>query len=151
MAVRWQHLLIVGGLAWALPDGAAAQRPPRQTISGPTLLGESPSDEEAVFRILSQQLKLLIAAQDQVRLERGGFAMAFGRGEQAVTFVPPAGVSLSFGYADSFGWTATATHTLLPGRSCVVWVGRVPPPQRPTTRFDGNRGGDAEVVCDLVP
>lgn len=144
-------LVLVVGLGVLIPHQGAAQRPARQTVAGPALGGEASGDEEAIFRTLRHQLKELIRAQDQVRLERGGFAMAFGAGEQAIAFVPPAGVSVSFGYADSFGWTATASHTQLPGKTCVVWVGRIPPERRPTTRFDGNRGGDTEVVCDLVP
>jgi hypothetical protein len=144
-------VLLVACCGILLPQPAAGQRPARQTVAGPALGGEAPGDEELVFRLLRHQLKELIRSQDQVRLERGGFAMAFGNSDQALAFVPPPGVSVTFGYADSFGWTATASHAQLPGKTCVVWVGRVPPERRPTTRFDGNRGWDSEVVCDLVP
>ncbi len=144
-------LLLAAGVGVLLPHQVAAQRTARQTVAGPALAGEAPGDEETIFRALRHQLKELIRSQDQVRLEHGGFALAFGSGAQALAFVPPAGVSITFGYADSFGWTATASHAQLPGKTCVVWVGRIPPERRPTTRFDGNRGGDSEVVCDLVP
>ncbi len=147
-ALAFLALAVVAG---AFPVAAAAQRPARQQVSGPAPSGESPGDEEAVFRLLRHQLKELLRLQDEVRAARGGYAMAFGAGEQAVAFSPPPGVVLAFGYADSFGWSATASHAQLPGKTCVIWVGRIPPERRPTTRHDGNRGGDAEVVCDLVP
>lgn len=148
---RLPLVVLLVGLSGAVPISAAAQRPARQTVSGPAISGDAPADAEALFRSLSDQLKALITAQDQVRSERGGFALAFGTGDQSLAFVPTQGVSISLGYGDSLGWTATASHVLLPGKSCVVWVGRIPPPRRPATRFDGNQGGDAEVVCDLVP
>lgn len=144
-------LLVLAVVAGAFPPAAAAQRPARRQVSGPAPSGESPGGEEAVFRLLRQQLVELLKLQDEVRAARGGYAMAFGPGEQALAFSPQPGVSLAFGYADSFGWSATASHAQFPGRTCVVWVGRIPPERRPTTRHDGNRGGDAEVVCDLVP
>jgi hypothetical protein len=34
-------------------------------------------------------------------------------------------------YADSRSWTARATHSAGPGKSCVIWVGR--PIRRPVT------------------
>jgi hypothetical protein len=144
-------LLVLAGVASAVPAAAAGQRAVRQQVAGPAPSGESPGDEEVVFRLLRHQLTELLKRQDEVRTARGGYAMAFGPGEQALAFRPPPGVSLAFGYADSFGWSATASHVQLPGKTCVIWVGRIPPERRPTTRHDGNRGGDAEVVCDLVP
>jgi hypothetical protein len=42
------------------------------------------------------------------------------------------GVSVTLIYADPRSWTARATHTANPGKSCVVWVGR--PIKRPVTQ-----------------
>ena len=48
--------------------------------------------------------------------------------------------------ADARGWSAEATQTFYPGRSCVIWGGAVE--DRPATRERGRRGGEGEAVCD---
>jgi len=128
-----------------------AQRPPRQTVSGPAASRVSRLDEEAVYRQLRQQLEVLVEAQDSARARTGRYAASFGAGADAVALQPRAGVSVTLEHASRMGWAAVATHAALAGKSCVIWVGMVRPERRPVTLFDQNRGNEAEIVCDLVP
>ena len=48
--------------------------------------------------------------------------------------------------ADARGWSAEATQSFYPGRSCVIWSGVVD--EQPATRERGRRGGAGEAVCD---
>lgn len=149
--------LTLGLLVAVAPSPAAAQAAPRTTVSGPAVRAAraprpvAPPAEEQIYAELRRQLRTLFEAQDQHRLSVGRFAEAFGRGDGAVALVPPAGVTVRLVHADALGWAARAHHAALPDRDCVVWAGQVPPGRRPITMQDQNRGGEAEVVCDLVP
>ena len=59
------------------------------------------------------------------------------------------GVMVTIMSADADGWSATATSTLLPGKSCVIFVGPVKVP--PKTSADGRSGSEAVPVCDAAP
>jgi hypothetical protein len=59
---------------------------------------------------------------------------------------PSPGVSVTILTADADGWAAQATSTLLPGKSCVVYVG--PLKNLPKTQADGRTGSEAVAVCD---
>ena len=142
-------VVVVTGLL--SPGAADAQRRAAQSVSGPSAaMTEAPSEEQ-IYHTLRRQLRTLLATQDSVRAERGRYAQGFGRAGETVAFVPHPGVTVTLGFADSGGWVAIATHAALPGKSCVLWAGTVPVPRRPETSHDGNRGGEGEVVCDLVP
>lgn len=130
---------------------AEAQRRPRQRVSGPWVATTNAPPEERIYHLLRHQLRALLAAQDAVRTERGGYAQGFGTSGEGIDFTPSRGVTITLDFADSSGWVAIATHAALPGKSCVLWAGAVPAPRRPETSHDGNRGGEGEVVCDLVP
>jgi len=144
-------VLILLLLATAGIEAGKAQRAPRRAVSGPSAKPAPALNDERVYVLLRRQLRALLAAQDSVRAERGGYALGFGTAGESVAFLPPPGVTINLTWADSGGWTASASHAALPGKNCVIWAGQVPPPRRPVTRADSNRGGEAEVVCDLVP
>lgn len=141
---------LVGGLLVGA-SLAEAQRPPRQSVSGPAAPRERAVNEESVYRLLREQLTLLVEAQDSARARTGEYAASFGRSAEALVLAPRPGVTVTLEHASRAGWAATATHAALEGKSCVIWVGMVRPERRPVTRFDRNSGFDAEIVCDLVP
>lgn len=150
MSFRLVHSAFLLCLSAQFVSTGAAQRAP-QSVSGPSVAMEEAPSEERIYHTLRRQLQVLLAAQDAVRAERGRYAQGFGTSGETVAFTPPAGVTITLGYANSTGWVAVATHAALPGKSCVLWAGTVPVPRRPETSHDGNRGGEGEVVCDLVP
>jgi hypothetical protein len=140
-------------LAAAAPSISAAQdaRPASPSVSGPAVSRAGAVDEESVYRLLRQQLTLLVEAQDRARENSGEYARQFGQGLRALAFSPPAGVTIALEHANPVGWVATAQHASLAGKNCVIWVGMVRPERRPVTRHDQNSGNEAEIVCDLVP
>ncbi len=150
MVGRVLACVVIAMVVLSLP-AADAQRPRPQSVSGPSAAMKEAPLEERIYHTLRRQLRTLLATQDSVRAERGRYAQGFGSAGETVAFVPPPGVTVTLGFADSGGWVAIATHAALPGKSCVLWAGTVPVPRRPETSHDGNRGGEGEVVCDLVP
>ena len=57
------------------------------------------------------------------------------------------GISVTLIYADPRSWTARATHTAHPGKSCVIWVGR--PIRRPVTEAQKKAPERSGIpVCD---
>lgn len=46
------------------------------------------------------------------------------------------------------GWTAKASASAAPGRSCVIWAGPVPTVDRPATEDEHKTFPEAEVSCD---
>lgn len=138
------------GLLGAVP-AAQGQRPSRASVSGPAAPREHRVDEEAVYRLLRQQLALLVEAQDSARARTGQYAASFDRGAEGVVLAPRPGVTITLLHASRAGWAASASHAALAGKSCVIWVGMVRPERRPATLHDQNTGYEAEIVCDLVP
>lgn len=61
-------------------------------------------------------------------------------------YQPSPGVRVTILAADADGWSAEATSTLLPGKSCVLYVG--PLKTLPKTQADGRSGSEAVAVCD---
>lgn len=129
---------------------AGAQQNGGPSISGPS----SPVPELANHRIydsLRERLQELTRWQDELRDQTGRFTTDFTPGNRVTPLALPPGVTITLLFARSDGYAAAASHQLLPGRNCTVWVGNVPPPLRPKTLFDENRGSQGEIVCDLVP
>ena len=61
------------------------------------------------------------------------------------SFKPSAGVTVTLGAATANGWSGSATSANASGKSCVIYVGRVPPPK---TQAQGLTGPEAVPVCD---
>lgn len=82
----------------------------------------------------------------------------FARTKRYSSSPPPLGVSARDGWttrivhAGPRGWSAVATQTFYPGRSCVIWVGASAEEARaPRTEAAGLRGDEGEPVCDPAP
>lgn len=82
----------------------------------------------------------------------------FARANRYSSSPPPLGIAARDGwttrivYAGPRAWSASATHTFYPGRSCVIWVGASAEEARaPRTEAAGLRGDEGEPVCDPAP
>jgi hypothetical protein len=66
--------------------------------------------------------------------------------------LPPApGVRVEILAADRFGWQARAQHQEQPGRSCVIFVGRLDGNEAPRTDGDREMAGEEGVpLCDRM-
>jgi hypothetical protein len=61
-------------------------------------------------------------------------------------FKPSPGVAVTILGATAGGWSAKATASGLPGKSCVIYAGSVSP--APKTDAEGRSGPEAVAVCD---
>jgi len=97
--------------------------------------------------LLKSTLRGVAAAQSRHQATRGAFAASTA--PLGLTLEP--GVRVDILAAGSTGWQARATHRDQPGRSCVIFVGRLEGVEAPRT--DGDRemaGEDGVPLCDRM-
>jgi hypothetical protein len=96
---------------------------------------------------LKSTLRNVVAAQDKYRATHPGYATAF----EALRLSPESDVKVQILGGSSDGWRAKATHKARPGRSCVVFVGRLKASEFPRTDGDGEMAGEERVpLCDRM-
>jgi hypothetical protein len=97
--------------------------------------------------VLKSSLRNVVAAQDKYRETHSGFASSV----EALRVTPESGVKIQILGATPGGWRAKATHKERPGRSCVVFVGKLRASEFPRTDGDGEMAGEERVpLCDRM-
>ena len=97
--------------------------------------------------VLKSTLRNVVAAQDKYRASHPGFASSV----EALGVNPETDVKVQILGVTSSGWRAKATHKARPGRSCVVFVGRLAASEFPRTDGDGEMAGEERVpLCDRM-
>jgi hypothetical protein len=97
--------------------------------------------------ILKSTLRSVVAAQDKYHATHPGFASSV----EALRVNPGSDVTVQILGVTSTGWRAKATHKARPGRSCVVFVGRLAATEFPRTDGDGEMAGEERVpLCDRM-
>jgi hypothetical protein len=97
--------------------------------------------------ILKSTLRTVVAAQDKYRATHPGFASSV----EALRVSPGSDVKVQILAVTASGWRAKATHKTRPGRSCVVFVGKLPAAEFPRTDGDGEMAGEERVpLCDRM-
>jgi hypothetical protein len=97
--------------------------------------------------VLKSALRNVVAAQDKYRETHPSFAASL----QVLRLNPGADVRVQILAATENGWRAKATHRVRPGRSCVVFVGKLAVAERPRTDGDGDMAGEERVpLCDRM-
>jgi len=133
-APRWYLPALLLALA-LLPSPARAQ------TSAAAAWSASPAAQ------LKSALRELVAAQARYRETRGGYA----RTVAPLRLPAESGVRLEVTAASGTGWQARAVHQSRPGRSCVIFVGRVEGVDSPRTEGDGEMAGEDGVpLCDRM-
>ena len=133
-APRWYLPALLLALAM-LPAPARAQ------TSAAAAWSASPTAQ------LKSALRELVAAQARYRETRGGYA----RTVAPLRLPAEAGVRLEVTAASGTGWQSRAVHQSRPGRSCVIFVGRVEGVDSPRTEGDGEMAGEDGVpLCDRM-
>jgi hypothetical protein len=96
---------------------------------------------------LKNALRSVAAAQARHHAAKKSYATSVG-----VLRVPPApGVRVDILAAGRFGWQARAQHQDQPGRSCVIFVGRLDGNEAPRTDADRDMAGEEGVpLCDRM-
>jgi hypothetical protein len=97
--------------------------------------------------VLKSTLRDVVAAQDKYRATHPGFASSV----EALRVNPESDVKVQILGTTSSGWRAKATHKARPGRSCVVFVGKLRATEFPRTDGDGEMAGEERVpLCDRM-
>ena len=97
--------------------------------------------------ILKSTLRNVVAAQDKYRETHPGFASSV----ETLRVNPGSEVTVQILGVTSSGWRAKATHKARPGRSCVVFVGKLRAIEFPRTDGDGDMAGEERVpLCDRM-
>jgi hypothetical protein len=87
-------------------------------------------------------LRRLVAAEETFFAENGTYSDDLSH----IGFKPSPNTKLSFLWISREGWAASGTHADLPGRDCVIFVGRAEAP--PTTLKYVRSGREGVPVCD---
>ncbi len=101
------------------------------------------TDVSHTFGSMKGDLRRLVSANEVYRAEKGQYAASVDalRGYHAL-----AGVTVTILQASSTGWAGQSTAASVPGKSCVIAVGKVATPS--TTLADKRSGAEAVAVCD---
>ena len=96
---------------------------------------------------LKGALRSVAAAQARHHAAKSSYAASLD-----VLRVPPApGVRVEIMAAGRWGWQARARHQEQPGRSCVIFVGRLDGSEAPRTEGDREMAGEEGVpLCDRM-
>jgi hypothetical protein len=135
-AGRWSQTTLLSVLLGASPMAAAAA----QTSS-------AASWQATPASVLKSALRTVVAAQSRYHEDRRTYAATVTQ----LGIKPEAGVRVEILAAGARGWQAKAVHRDQPGRSCVIFVGRVEGAESPRTDGDREMAGEEGVpLCDLM-
>ena len=121
------------------------EQPSRMLNQVLTLADDPPSADQGLMSIMRADLMNLATSQRQYRAVQGTYSRTTK--VLAVHYSWSSGVALNIISANSKGWAGQATYDQLPGRSCVIFGGKVA--EVPATEAKGlvpEREGS--VVCD---
>ena len=97
--------------------------------------------------VLKSTLRNVVAAQDSYKTRHGKYASSL----ETLRVNGGSDVRIQIQAATESGWRAKATHRTRPGRSCVVFVGKLRAGEAPRTDGDGEMAGEERVpLCDRM-
>jgi hypothetical protein len=120
------------------------------TRRGPAMPVDS-ATAQLLFTMMSTDLRNLSTAQEVYFADHARYGTLLGApGDTSrVQMDPSPGVSVTLTYSTRTSWTARAVHDWLPGRSCVIAVGAIPPSRVIRTSKDGRvPTQEAQATCD---
>jgi hypothetical protein len=97
------------------------------------------------FEDVRRGLRRLVAAEETYYAENGVYTDDLAR----IQFSPEGDTEVRFLWLTRGGWAASSSHPDVPGRDCVIYVGRAHGP--PTTIRDVRQGREGTPVCDALP
>jgi hypothetical protein len=123
----------------------SGEQPSRMLSQVLTLADDPPSADQGLMSLMRADLLNLATSQRQYRAVQGTYSRTTR--VLAVHYSWSSGVALNILSANSKGWSGEATYDQLPGKSCVVFGGKVTElPVTETQRLAPEREG--AVVCD---
>ena len=120
------------------PARAKGGRSPRGTEVDPAAVVQH-------LAAVRRGLRRLVVAEETYYAENGVYTDDVTR----IGYSPEADTDIRFLWLTRAGWAASGSHPDVPGRDCVIFVGRAHGP--PTTMHDVRPGREGTPVCDGVP
>jgi hypothetical protein len=126
----------------AVATAAAKAAKPNRPVRRPS--EADPAAAAQRFEEIRRGLRRLVVAEENFYAENGVYTDDFSR----IRFAPEGDGEVRFLWLSRTGWAASGTHPDVPGKDCVVYVGRAHGP--PTTLHDVRQGREGTPVCDLL-
>jgi|GEM_PF-2281940 len=128
----------------------AAQPPAAAPAAAPAAKSVQARDsaaaaETSAFDQIRRSLRRLATVEETFYAENGTYTEDYER----LSFRPEGQTEVRFLWLTREGWAATGVHPALPGRDCVIWVGRVNAP--PTSLRYIRSGREGVPACDVAP
>jgi hypothetical protein len=127
----------------AAGDSAEPGNPPKpsEAVRGkPSRV--SPATATAGFAEIRRNLRRLVAAEETFFAENGTYSDDLSH----IGYKPDSNTTIRFLWLSRDGWAASGTHSDLPGRDCIIFVGQAR--KRPTTLKYVRSGREGVPVCD---
>ena len=121
------------------PPAPKANRAPKRAVK------VDPAFDAERFGAIRRGLRRLVVAEETYYAENGVYTDDMAR----MGFTPEKGTEVRFLWLARTGWAASSTHPGMPGRDCVIFVGRAH--GAPTTLRDVRSGREGVPVCDASP
>ena len=123
-----------------------AQAPvPPPAAKTPQAKDSAASAEAAAFDQIRRSLRRLVAVEQTFYAENGTYT----EDSERLRYRPEGRAEVRFLWLTREGWAATGVHPAVPGRDCVIWVGRVNAP--PTSLKYIRSGKEGVPTCDVSP
>ena len=119
-----------------VPAAGKSNRPSKRAVS------RTPGEDPARLAQIRRGLRRLVVAEEGFFAENGAYSEDLAR----LGFAPEGETEIRFLWLSRAGWAASGTHPGMPGRDCVIFVGRSHGP--PTTLRDVRSGKEGVPVCD---
>jgi hypothetical protein len=163
MAIRYAVRVVQLGsaalLMGAACDGFRLPARPKDTTVAETTTPPAPKPNRAPkrtakvdpaldverFGAIRRGLRRLVAAEETYYAENGIYTEDMSR----MGFSPERDTEIRFLWLARTGWAASSTHPGMPGRDCVIFVGRAH--GAPTTLRDVRSGREGVPICDASP
>lgn len=126
-----------------------AARAQTSSVSGPAA---QLSEEmvRALYADMASDLRNLVIAEEAFFADNSVYGRVLSTTDHRSVYVTPRpGVTLTLTYVTRNSWAGRANHSWLPGRSCVIYAGAVPPSRMPRTAGSGSPAAqEGEPTCD---
>lgn len=142
LPVRRQVLAAPPAVDTAPVKPASAPRARRPAAPRPDT---SSVGEDEAFNLIRRGLRRLVAAEQGFYAENGAYTEDFDR----LGFKPEGEAAFKFLWLTRDGWAASGTHPAVPGRDCVIFVGRVN--AAPTSLKYVRTAREGVPACDVTP
>jgi hypothetical protein len=134
-----------------IPGAQEVEAPAQPPTPAPAAKAQTQTKDSAVsaeataFDQIRRSLRRLVAVEQTFYAENGTYTEDYER----LRFRPEGRAEVRFLWLTREGWAATGVHPGLPGRDCVIWVGRVKAP--PTSLKYVRNGREGVPTCDVSP